>query len=161
QDASAFAKTSLGHEPPRALTPPPESPLVANVVAFVKKQPRWVVLAGSAALPLLFVVFVVVVVLVFRAPAATGPSGLTGGAESGEPVSPKVKRAPPERLKAAAAQGPDAVEALAKDFPDDPAVRRQLVLTYHLQGRSADAMIAVRALLASDEKASDDDEVVQ
>ena len=172
----AFANTTLGE---KAVAPPSlASPVSAagaapgaaagpggvdKLLATLKALPRNAQIGLAAGVPLALIAFAVVLVLVLRGPKTTGPTGLTGGtSDDGKGSSaPKIVTAPPDRVKAAAAQGVDAVEALAKEFPDDVALKRQVVLSYHLAGRSAEAMTAVRALLAADAKTADDDEIVQ
>ncbi len=179
--ADAFAKTSLG-QPAASVVPAegassgggPLAPVIAKMrpaidkaIAFAKDfaktQPRHVVIGVSAAVPLFLVLVVVLLVLALRGPKAPGASGLAAGSteETSESATPKVKTAPPEQLKAAATQGADAVEGLAKEFPDDPAVKRQLALSYHQAGRAAEAMAAVKTLVAADPKAADDEELVK
>ncbi|MBS2011293.1 MAG: serine/threonine protein kinase [Deltaproteobacteria bacterium] len=135
---------------------------IEELVGIVKRLPRNVQIGLAAAVPLLGIAVVVILVLLFRGPKETGASGFAGGT-TGEDggVAAKITTAPPDRLKAAVAQGPEAVEALAKEFAEDAAVKKQLVLSYHQAGRSVDAMSAVRPLLAADPKAADDEEIVQ
>jgi hypothetical protein len=98
--------------------------------------------------------------------ALRGPSAAAGGTpddgktEKGEPA-PRAKNAPADRVTAAVALGPEALEALAAEFPEDSAVKKQLALAYHAQGRSSDAMRAITILLEADKEASKDEEIVQ
>jgi len=180
----AFANTTLGEKavvPPSHAAPisatgpdagaPPPAPSAGpagggadKLLATLKALPRNAQIGLAAGVPLVLIAFMVVLVLVLRGPKTNGATGFVGGTTGddgkGSPL-PKIVTAPPERVKAAAAQGVDAVEALAKEFPDDVALKRQLVLSYHLAGRSAEAMTAVRALLEADPKVADDDEIVQ
>ncbi len=57
--------------------------------------------------------------------------------------------------------GPDALEALAREFPEDTAVRQKLALAYQAQGKTTDALRSVRTLLAANPAAASDDEIIQ
>ena len=60
------------------------------------------------------------------------------------------KSAPPDRVKAAVALGPEALEALAKEFPEDSRSCRSSRVAYRRRGRATEALRTVRALLAAD-----------
>ncbi|MDB4937864.1 MAG: serine/threonine protein kinase [Labilithrix sp.] len=178
----AFAHTSLGLPAANVTTasgspaasPSPSPGAVASGTAAGKKsalldllarQPRNVLYGLAAAVPLGLILFVVVLVLVFRGPKTT-PDGITtkgSGSSSGETATgaSKGKTAPPDRVKAAVVLGPDALESLAKEFPEDTSLVQKLALAYGAQGKNAEAMKAVRTLLAADPTAANDDEIVQ
>jgi len=185
----AFAKTSLGDE--AVARPAVTSPAITSsgsgnaggaggagaqggqtsalerVSRAVTKLPRNALYALAAGIPLALVLVVALLIVAFRKPhddatgggGAEGTSG-AGGGKAGE-AAPKIKVAPPARLEAAAAAGPDALVALGAEFPEDAAVKRELALAYHAQGKGAEAMAALRTLLAQDAKAARDDELLQ
>jgi eukaryotic-like serine/threonine-protein kinase len=68
--------------------------------------------------------------------------------------------APPEVLATASTQGTTALEELSTRFPEDPAVWRALVRSYTKDKRGADAMRAVGKLVGLNERAADDEDVV-
>jgi serine/threonine-protein kinase len=88
-----------------------------------------------------------------------GDASATEGGESAEAAAQKA--APIDRVKAAVALGPEALEELAKEFPEDTSLRARLAVAYQASGRAADALRTVRALLVADPKAAGDDEIVQ
>jgi eukaryotic-like serine/threonine-protein kinase len=166
----AFAKTSVGLVAPGATLNADGSfspaslralrarALAEDLVARVRRLPRNVLFALSAAVPLAFVLVIVVIVLIVRDPKPTDPTA-PGSAERAEVA--KEKLAPPDRVKTAVALGPDALAALATEFPEDPALLQKLAVAYQAQGKSAEAMRTVRALLVANPAAATDDELVQ
>ena len=162
-DNDAFAKTSFGV--PAANTTANGEPATVSgrtsVLDTLKRQPRNVLIAIAAALPLGFILVIVIVVLAFRGPKVeqkvVGPDG--GTIEI--PAAMKGKTAPPERMKEAVALGPDALEALAKEYPDDPSILQKLAIAYAAQGKNHEALTTVRALLVAQPAAAKDDEILQ
>jgi serine/threonine-protein kinase len=165
----AFAQTSMGipatspatASSDAALSPPPATERGAATGGLLEKlsrQPRVVLYAIAAAVPLALVVVVVLLVLVFRGGKPVEPVKGTDGMTVTET---KGKTAPADRVEAAVVLGPDALETLAKEYPQDPAVRQKLALAYHAQGKTTDALRNVRALLAASPAAASDDEIVQ
>jgi serine/threonine-protein kinase len=71
------------------------------------------------------------------------------------------RAAPSERVSAAIALGPSALEALTEEFPDDPWVRQKLAVAYGMAGKSNEAMRVARALLTADAGRAPDDELLQ
>ncbi len=130
----------------------------AGIVAKVLAQPRGVLISLAAVLPLLFVGAIVVAVLIFRGPKATDGAAQN---EAGPAEAAKSKVAPPDRVKAAVAIGPDALEALAKEYPEDTSILQKLAIAQQMQGKSTLAMLTVKALLAADPAAANDDEIIQ
>jgi serine/threonine protein kinase len=176
----AFAQTSIGlpaantttgagdaaaSPKPGAVAAPAMKAAVARagaLFAMVGRQPRSVQYGLAAALPLGLIFVVVVLVLVFRGPKPTTGEGVRskeGITETSAPAS--VKTAPADRVKAAVALGPEALESLAKEFPEDTSILQKLAIAYQAQGKNAEALKTVRTLLAADATAANDDEVVQ
>jgi serine/threonine-protein kinase len=165
----AFAQTSLGLPATTAtaagseaaLSPPPTTDGASagsGVLAILGRQPRAVLYALAAGLPLTLIVVVVVLVLVFRGPKPTEPS--KGGREGTSVTETKGKTAPLDRVEAAVVLGPEALETLAKEFPEDPSLRQKLALAYQAQGKTTDALRNVRALLAANPAAASEDDIV-
>jgi eukaryotic-like serine/threonine-protein kinase len=166
-DGDSFAKTSFGEvavptpaamDVARAGTQiaapgarPKTEALQANVVALVdilKRQPRAVLLVTAMALPVGFVVVVLVILLGLRSGGVAAEAIGTAAESAGDLIDmPLSKNAPKGKLEAATGKS-DALEALAKDYPEDPAVVRELALAYHHERRGETAMATVRALLA-------------
>jgi len=161
----AFAQTSVGL-PATSLTAagsevalsPAPAPEGGGVLGKLGRLPRGVLFALAAGLPLALVVIVVVLVLVFRGSKPTDPTNGKGGTSATEA---RGKTAAADRVEAAVALGPEALETLAKEFPEDTSVRQKLALAYQAQGKTADALRTVRALLAANPAAATDDEIVQ
>ncbi|HSO33498.1 MAG TPA: protein kinase [Labilithrix sp.] len=162
----AFAHTSVGTPAPSIPTSkdgPPASVRThdgsarTSVTETLRRQPRRLLIAVAAALPVGFILVIAAVLLVGRRHA---PATLEGGASS---VAPEVRAttAPAERVKAAEALGPDAIEALVKEFPQDAALPAKLAVAYQSQGRTADALRTVRALVTASPAAATDDELLQ
>jgi serine/threonine-protein kinase len=129
---------------------------------LLARQPRNVQYGLAAAVPLGLILVVVVLVLVFRGPKQPDGERVTTkeGISESAPVA-KGKTAPPDRVTAAVALGPEALDALAKEFPEDSSILQKLALAYQAQGKTAEAMKTVRALLAADPSAAEDDDIVQ
>jgi serine/threonine-protein kinase len=165
----AFAQTSIGlpaASPSAAgsdasLAP---RPTIAGegegLVARLGRQPRSVLYAIAAGVPLLLVIFVVVLIIAFRGPKPTADGDAGSKATGTAEAKAKVKLAPADRVEAAVTLGPEALEALAKEFPDDPAVRQKLAIAYQAQGKTADALRTVRALLATSPESAADEEIL-
>ena len=167
----AFAQTSVGlpaTSPTAArsdavLAPPAVSggsrPLDV-LLEQLGRQPRGVLYAIAAGVPLALVVIVFIIVLAVRGSKPVDPK--QGDDEAGATAAAtKAKFAPPERIEAAVVLGPEALEALAREFPEDTAVRQKLALAYQAQGKTTDALRSVRALLAANPAAASDDEIIQ
>ncbi len=178
-DVDAFAKTSFGT--PASPQPPPTGVAMTGHVApkttasfdspldrlqtLAKKLPRNAVVGIAIGAPVLVLLLVVTLVLSLRSSDATGatdggvaPSGSGGGLLA----VLKSKSAGETKIKAAAAQGTDALEGLAKEYPEDPQVLRHLALAYNERGRIADALRTIRAMvtLGPDGVQAADSEVV-
>jgi serine/threonine-protein kinase len=159
----AFAQTSIGlpaTSPSAAGTDaaPSPAPLTdGGLLARLGRQPRPVLFALAAGLPLAFIVLVVVLVLAFRGTKPADPGKGTGGTTATEV---KSKTAPADRVEAAVALGPEALETLVKEFPEDPSLRQKLALAYHAQGKTTEALRNVRALLTANPAAANEDEIV-
>jgi eukaryotic-like serine/threonine-protein kinase len=164
----AFAQTAVGVPPPDlttgALSPSPglavtnaaKAP-VSGLLHALGQQPRRVLYVLAAAAPLALILVVVLAVLALRGPSTTAGNGSQGPRTE----TPAAKAAPADRVKAAVALGPEALEALAKEFPEDPSLQKELALAYSASGKSVEAMRAVRALLAADPSAAGDDAVAE
>jgi serine/threonine-protein kinase len=145
-------KTTIGGEKP-------------GIVGMLRGLPRPVQIGLAAAIPLGLVFVVVAIILATRTtpkpgdPQAAGSAVASGSARAGA-TAPKVKRAPEDRLKSADTQGADALEALLKEFPDDPDVTKHLGLALASGGRNADAMRVIRTYLAASPQEATDPEIV-
>jgi serine/threonine-protein kinase len=120
--------------------------------------PRGLLIAAASVIPLLALTLVVALILGRRASIAED-AATDGGAPRASGVATKgarPTRASPERIAAAAAQGPAGLEALAKELPEDTAVQRQFVIALADVGRISDALRAIRTLAARDQTAIDD-----
>ena len=161
----AFAQTSVGLPATSAtaaggdtaLSPAPATD-GGGLLEKLGRQPRVVLYALAAAVPLALVVVVVVMVLLFH---GAKPAEPIKGKEGMTVTETKGKTAPTDRVEAAVVLGPDALETLAKEYPDDPAVRQKLALAYQAQGKTTEALRSVRALLAASPAAASDDDIVQ
>ncbi len=162
---AAFARTSVNEEtaPPitstsRAVAPSREANLSSRLKEGLLRQPRGVLVVIAAALPLGFILMLVVV-LALRGPKASATSNDAAGTQQATTSSSTT--APNDRVNAAIALGPEALESLAKEFPEDPALRGKLAVAYHAQGRAPDAIRTVRTLLAADPSTRTDDTLLQ
>jgi serine/threonine protein kinase len=175
-DNDAFAKTSVGAPVANAATAnglPAAGPMSASastkgddgartsVLETLGRQPRGVLYALAAALPLGFIIVIVVVVLAARSPKVVTTVVTADGGTMEITESAKGKVAPPDRVKAAVALGPEALETLAKEYPDDPSLLQKLAIAYQAQGKNHEALTTVRALLAAQPAAASDDEILQ
>ena len=175
-DNDAFAKTSFGIPAANtttangdpALASPPAS--VAgdgaaggrtSVLDTLRRQPRGILFALAAALPLGFILVIGVVVLAFRGPKVDHTAVASDGGTIEIAEAAKGKLAPPDRVKAAVALGPEALETLAKEFPDDPSILQKLAIAYQAQGKNHEALTTTRALLVAQPAAANDDEILQ
>ena len=165
----AFAHTSIGTAAPdfstlkNAQTPPPvrvrDDGARTGLADTLRRQPRRVLIALAAALPVGFILVIVVVLVTAgrHPPVVLAPDGtaVAAGPDARE------RKASADAVKAAVALGPDALEGLVKEYPEDASLPPKLALAYQAQGRPADALRTVRALLAATPAAANDDEVVQ
>jgi eukaryotic-like serine/threonine-protein kinase len=124
----------------------------------LQRLPRNVLIAIVAGVPALLLILIVTIILVRRSPAGEDASKAGGfvGSSNGGKVQERPTRATPDKLRAATAQGVAALEALAKEFPEDPSVQKQLALSLAESGRAADMLLAVRELAKLDKDAADD-----
>ena len=128
-------------------------------LAALLRLPRALLITLAAVLPLVLVGFVVALVLIFRGPKTDGAS--TSGEGGAAEARAKGKLAPPDRVKAAVAIGPEGLEALAKEFPEDTSILQRLAIAQQMQGKSTQAIATVKALVEASPDAADDDELVQ
>ncbi|MDB4944367.1 MAG: serine/threonine protein kinase [Labilithrix sp.] len=166
RNVEVFAQTALGTPPPvtgayrdapaRDVAAPSAGP--TSTMDTLRRQPNRVKLAVLAALPLGFIVIVLVAVLA-RGKGSGRIKGVDGAApaEAGEVAT---RLAPESRVKAAIALGPEALEALGKEFPDDASLLPRLAVAQQAQGRTAEALRTVRAAIAAHPEAVNDDELV-
>jgi serine/threonine-protein kinase len=143
----AIAKTSLGLPAATAAETKP------SLVDRLRALPRAAQIGIAAALPLALVFFVTLIVILARGPKATTGDGSTttgDGKAEGVAAAARPATAPADRVAAAVALGPEALEALAKEFPDDLGIQQKLVVSYYAQGKSSDAVRTARALAAKD-----------
>jgi serine/threonine-protein kinase len=160
----AFAHTKLG------LVASPNVTTAAGAPApfFLRLDAAWKNLASrpllyglAAVIPLALMVVVVVAVLALRGPKpARDVAKLPTTDAKTEPAKAPTD-APPDRVSAAVTLGPEAIEALCKEYPQDTALLQKLAIAYGMAGKSSDAMRTARALLAADAAAANDDELVQ
>jgi serine/threonine protein kinase len=100
--------------------------------------------------------------------AVTRPAGEADGGVVTEIVNTvtakKPSGLPPEKLDAAAREGPEALEKLAQEFPDDARIYRALFVAHGSgiegQGNVPSAMRAVARLLTADPKAASEPEIL-
>jgi eukaryotic-like serine/threonine-protein kinase len=153
------------HPDPQATThgprPIPAIERLRPSIERIKALPR-VFLAIVVAIPVVVLLLIVVLILVRRSSGdselETNEAGVV--ATSGSPAAPpRSTRATPEQIRAAASQGPAALEALGQRFPTDAAIQRELVLAWRDQLKLPEALVVVRNLARLD-KNSIDDEVV-
>jgi len=115
---------------------------------LLAKIPPRARLAIAVAAPVLILVLVLTTILVRRSsePPITGltAAGTAAGTTTATGESSEPKRAPTDRLRAAAVKGSAALEALAEEFPSDPLVLRELAIAYDGDGRTSDALRTVR-----------------
>jgi serine/threonine-protein kinase len=118
-------------------------------------------LLGGAGLVLIVIVWSI---LALRSPSSvSSASPNSSTAISSPPLLEKLippPTAPPDALTAAVAAGPAQLEDLSARYPGDPAVWRALMRTYTKDKRGADAMRAVAKLVGLNERAADEDEVM-
>jgi eukaryotic-like serine/threonine-protein kinase len=136
----AYAKTSIGE-------PTPLSSL--RSIPSPRKIPRALLIGG----PVAFVILVVVLVVTLRSVRTSTTVAADGGVVPVESAGtsaakPKVKTASEAEIKTARQRGTDALAALAKDYPGDPQVLRMYALVLAEKGRAADALKAIRSMLA-------------
>src|SRR5690606_18592978 len=150
-ESSPFAPSSPGDAaPPTGAAAPGAAAMLERLakrievaLGEVKKlsarapQARLALMIAAAVVPALILALVVGVILARR--SADGPGGLVAGSEE---TSPK-------EILAAAGKGPEALEKLAEGRPDDPGVLRELALSYARDGRTKDALGAVRRAAAA------------
>ena len=160
-DKDAFAKTSLGVPAVSPTSAKGDDGARTSVLDTLGRQPRGVLYALAAALPLGFILVIVVVVLAARSPKAVTTVVTADGATIEIRETAKGKVAPSDRMKAAVALGPDALETLAKEYPDDPSILQKLAIAYQAQGKNHEALTTVRALLVAQPAAASDDEILQ
>ncbi len=166
----AFAQTSVGLPATSltaagadtAISPPPSTDgggAAGGLLGKLAQQPRVVLYGIAAVVPLVLVVIVVILVLAFRGKPAEPGTG--GDSKGGTTVTEtKGKTAPPDRVEAAVVLGPEALETLVKEFPEDAAVRQKLALAYQAQGKTTEALRNVRAVLVANPTAASDEEIV-
>jgi serine/threonine protein kinase len=163
KNSDGFAQTSLGLEPgPQANA----TTVGGRPFDMIMRLPRAAQIVLLASVPVGIVFVVVAFILATKdsppkpgdptAPEATASSTSKPGIFS----FAKPKRAGEEKLKAADAQGVEALEALSKEFPEDPDVTKHLGLAYAAKGRPVDAMRVVRTYLEANPKDASDPEIV-
>ncbi|MBX3216629.1 MAG: serine/threonine protein kinase [Labilithrix sp.] len=161
QARDALAKTDYGAP---ASAPLPEttartqhggpatpSPLLARLQSL----PRGALIAVAAGVPVLVLLVVITLILTRRSSdnVTNAAGGGAGGAASGEA---RATRATPEKLRAAVTGGAAALDALATEFPEDPAVHAELARALGDAGRGAEMLLAVQTVLGLDASAVDD-----
>jgi serine/threonine-protein kinase len=154
---------SPGAAPPAAAWAAPHArrAIAAAKAAYEKlraKLPeRWRPAAPVVVVAVAVMAFVVValplVLLVGRGSTKKTLPSIDGGAAR------EYAAAPEASLRQAMRGGPPALEDLARDYPDDPRIQRELVRAYTADGRGAPAMRALARLLALDADAARDDEM--
>jgi serine/threonine-protein kinase len=129
-----------------------------SFVAGFPGWPRW----AKLAVPVAGVgVLALAIGLVARPHADARAGGLVATATSSSGAAPpSPKPLTDADVEAAARVGAPALEGLAEREPEDVRVRRALVKAYAEDGRTADAVRAIRALAKLDPRAGDDRAVV-
>ncbi len=165
QDNDALAKTDYGlpASVPSLEAAKKTSP-VASAIAFVEKQARdrpKVVLGIAAGVPVLvLIVLVIVLATRNRPPVGAGVDG--GEGVEGEGPIARATTASPDKLRSAKAQGIGGLEALALDYPEDPAVHRELALQLMAANRTLDMFREIRVITRIDKSGNAvDDALVQ
>ncbi len=160
-----LAKTAIAGAPPsgaarllvlaRRLQPLREKavallrPIVARAGAMLDlledrlKLPRKLIVAVFGGL--VAISFVTTIVVVRRAPRRADDNVVVKVLSVGQTAST-------EKIRAAATKGPAALEELAVDFPNDPAVLRELAFAYDAAGRTSDVLRVVRLMSDADPK---------
>jgi serine/threonine-protein kinase len=99
---------------------------------------------------------IVLISLAFRGSGSTPGAVASGAASESVPAPPP---APSARVREAAKQGPAALEDLARDFPQDQEIQRELVRIHTAEGRGPHAMRALTRLVTLDQKWTRDPEM--
>ncbi len=162
----ALAKTDYGLPASTALPASaahtqrgPAAKALPSLPAFLEpltKLPRNVLIAIAAAVPVFVLLLVVTVIVARRSSATDATTEGPGPAAGGKAQAPRVNRASAEKLRAAVAEGVPALEALATEFPEDPAVHKQLAQALADGNRLADMLGMLKTLLKLDKDAVDD-----
>jgi serine/threonine protein kinase len=155
----ALAKTDYGIPASSARLPDDRpSGALSTLPAFLaplQKLPRPLLLAIAVGVPVLVLVGIFAFILARRdSPPTDGADNRPrpGGART---AAARATRASPEKLSAASAQGVAALEALAEEFREDPAVQRELALALAGAGRTAEMLRIVRTVVKLDKDAVD------
>jgi serine/threonine-protein kinase len=122
-------------------------------------------LALAAAAGLVVLILFMLTIVALRGPASASNPSAAGSstAITSPPLLEKLippPTAPADALSAAVTAGPAQLEDLSARYPGDPAVWRALMRAYTKDKRGPDAMRAVAKLVGLNERAADEDEVV-
>jgi len=122
------------------------------------KLPRNVLIGIAAAFPVFVLMMVVVLIIATRSSAtdADAADAAPGTGKAAQASNVRPTRASPEKLRAATAQGVTALEALATEFPEDPAVHKELARLLADGNRPGDMLQVLRTLVKIDANAVDD-----
>lgn len=124
---------------------------LADLRELVSKQPKWLFVVAAAALPIGAVVMILITLGLRHPTSGEVAHEDAGGIDLGALIKPS--KASDDRVKEAAAQGPAALDALAKEYPRDARVLREAALAWHAQEHDAEAMQAIGNLAALDANA--------
>ncbi|MBX3219358.1 MAG: serine/threonine protein kinase [Labilithrix sp.] len=125
-------------------------------LAPLQALPRSALVAMAAGVPILILLVIVAFILTRRSSQADANTADGGAGGSGTTAEARPTRASPEEVRAAAASGVPALEALAARFPEDAAVHAALARSLGDAGRGADMLRVVRLVIGLDASAVDD-----
>jgi serine/threonine-protein kinase len=134
------------------------SPILARIPAERRPLVRWI--AGAVG----FVLLVTVVTLAFR-PSKKDDEAKKKHVAAVEPSASKSwlsfeKKLSADKLKSAIAGGVPELEKLAREYPDDTRVPREIVRAEIAQQRYSEAMAALTRVIAMDPRAVNDADMV-
>jgi serine/threonine-protein kinase len=127
-----------------------------ELVHRAKQLPKAWLFAVCGIVPL--TVLVVILTVVFSSASRGAQTGHADGGAAASTTSfwARPTHASASQLSAAAAQGVPGLQTLAREFPTDPAVKKQLVTSLIDGGRTAEALRAIEDLAKLDKAAVDD-----
>ncbi len=170
EKAEPKAETVMGDSAPVRPAPavdatpkaPPVTTIITRLERAARARPQVVAIAGGAVL-LGFVIAAVALAAgggdakVEDADAAS--SAIPTDVVKPPPPPPRAVRATKEQIESAA-RNPEALEELARQFPTDGAVIRELALAYNEDGRTRDALRTIKSYCALGDKPPSDKELL-
>ncbi len=150
------ASTQYGAAAEQSRSAPFRLPAQLAFLEPLAKLPKHVLIGIAAAFPIFVLLLVLVLVLVGRSSSTDADTADAAPGSFGMAAQAKPTRASPDKVRAAAAQGVPALEALATEFPEDPAVHKQLAHSLVEGNRLADMLRVLHTLVKLDKNAVDD-----